>query len=106
MDGGKVNGEGQAAAAASLTRGQAARRLGVAVATVRRMEGTKLHPRREDGLWLFDPQEVERLALERATEPRPAQEAQRADGGDLAAEVFALLDERRSFSTIVRHTRQ
>jgi len=104
MQSGNVDGDRQAAPAA-LTRGQTARRLGVAVATVRRMEGTKLHPRRENGQWFFDAQEVEHLARERATEPRP-RPARRTDDGDLAAEVFALLDQRRSFSAIVRQTRE
>ena len=107
MKGEKVAGGGQAAAAALLTRGQVARRLGVAVASVRRLEGTKLHPQRDGAVWLFEPAEVDRVATERAVTPKAARPASGGkDDGDLAAEVFGLLDLRRSFSAIVRHTRQ
>lgn len=102
-----VEGERQVAEAGMLTRGQVARRLGVAVASVRRLEGTKLHPRREDGRWLFAPDEVERVAAERvAGSPDREPAGVRPGAGDLAAEVFALLDQRHSFSAIVRLTRQ
>ena len=107
MKGERVEGNGQAAAAAMLTRGQVARRLGVAVASVRRLEGTRLHPRRDGAVWLFDPAEVEQLAIERANIPVTAtRPARGSEDGELAAEVFALFDLRRSFSAIVRHTRQ
>src|SRR5437762_382841 len=46
-----------------MTRGQVARRLGKSVATVRRMEGSQLHPRRDaGGVLRFNPAEVERVA--------------------------------------------
>jgi hypothetical protein len=46
-----------------MTRGQVARRLGKSIATVRRLEGTQLHPRRDvNGILRFDPNEVERVA--------------------------------------------
>ena len=46
-----------------MTRGQVARRLGKSIATVRRLEGTQLHPRRDaSGVLRFDPNEVERVA--------------------------------------------
>jgi hypothetical protein len=46
-----------------LTRGQVAKRLGKSVATVRRLEGRELHPRRDTkGVLRFDPEEVEAVA--------------------------------------------
>jgi len=46
-----------------LTRGQVAKRLGKSVATVRRLEGQALHPRRDArGVLRFDPDEVEAVA--------------------------------------------
>jgi hypothetical protein len=46
-----------------LTRAQVARRLGKSIATVRRLEGDQLHPRRDDaGVYRFDSAEVDRLA--------------------------------------------
>ena len=46
-----------------LTRSQVARRLGKSVATVRRLESRVLHPKRgRSGAWLFDSDDVERLA--------------------------------------------
>lgn len=46
-----------------MTRGQVARRLGKSVATVRRMEGSQLHPRRDaGGVLRFNPAEVDRVA--------------------------------------------
>jgi hypothetical protein len=45
-----------------LTRGQVAKRLGKSIATVRRMEGRALHPKRDQkGVLRFDPAEVERV---------------------------------------------
>ncbi len=46
-----------------MTRGEVARRLGKSIATVRRMEGSVLHPRRdEQGVLRFSSEEVERVA--------------------------------------------
>src|SRR5688572_22532524 len=43
-----------------LTRAQVARRLRKSIATVRRMEGVRLHPTCDvDGVWHFDVDEVE-----------------------------------------------
>jgi hypothetical protein len=43
-----------------LTRSQVARRLGKSIATVRRMEGSELHPWKDDaGVHRFDPDEVD-----------------------------------------------
>lgn len=49
-----------------LTRVQVARRLGKSIATVRRLEGSQLHPRRDaSGVLRFDDAEVHRLAAAR-----------------------------------------
>lgn len=46
-----------------MTRAHVARRLGKSIATVRRLEGTELHPKVDDrGVNRFDPNEVERIA--------------------------------------------
>lgn len=56
-----------------LTRAAVARRLGKSIATVRRLEGTELHPKRDprSGNFLFDPAEVERLAAASKDGSRP-----------------------------------
>lgn len=49
-----------------LTRAQVARKLGRSIATVRRLEGSVLHPVRDaQGVYCFDAGEVERVARER-----------------------------------------
>ena len=63
---GQVCNDGQAQGACydwkMLTRGQVAKRLGKSIATVRRMEGRALHPKRnQKGVLRFDPAEVERV---------------------------------------------
>lgn len=46
-----------------LTRSQVAKRLGKSIATVRRMEGSDLHPKRDErGVFQFDFDEVEAIA--------------------------------------------
>jgi hypothetical protein len=86
-----------------LTRGQVARRLGLSVASVRRFEGSRLHPRcDEHGVWLFDPEEVRGLAAERARRDGGDSKAARLHEGDLAARVFELFEAGRSLSAIVR----
>lgn len=48
-----------------LTRAQVAKRLGKSIATVRRLEGDQLHPRRDEaGINRFDAAEVNRLAAD------------------------------------------
>jgi hypothetical protein len=83
-------------ATAGITRGEVAKRLGVSVASVRRMEGEALHPVRREGVWTFDPREVEQIAPGRRSETR----------GEVAAAIFEMLDRGASFSEIVRLTRQ
>lgn len=52
-----------------LTRAQVAKRLGKSIATVRRLEGERLHPRRDAaGIHRFDAGEVARLASQLAIE--------------------------------------
>jgi hypothetical protein len=46
-----------------MTRGQVAKRIGKSIATVRRLEGSQLHPKKDaNGYMRFDPNEVERVA--------------------------------------------
>jgi hypothetical protein len=72
-----------------ITRGEVAAILRVSIATVRRMEGRDLHPRRmASGFYLFDPIEVETV---RARRPPPPEPRECRDVGDLAAEAFKLL---------------
>jgi len=53
-----------------LTRGQVAKRLGKSIATVRRLEGRELHPRRDaKGVLRFDRDEVEAVAEGSAGDP-------------------------------------
>jgi len=62
-----------------LSRSQVARRLGVSVSTVRRMEGLDLHPIVVDGKHLFPKDDVEQIAKHSA--------------GNLAAVVFQALED-------------
>jgi hypothetical protein len=90
---------------ARLTRAQVAARLGVSVATVRRMEGRELRPVQEGGVWTFDPVEVAE-AIAGRPQRGPGTNGQPARSGDVAATVFRLLDEGHGFREIVRFTRQ
>lgn len=75
----------------TLTRGKAAEALGVSRTTLRRMEGTELHPRRgANGVRLFDAtevQEVVRRTRTRMLSPRAAEV-----DGEVAANVYAALE--------------
>lgn len=95
-----------------LTRAEVAARLGVSTSTVRRFEGEQLHPRRgADGVNRFDPAEVAALAMKLLGEKPPktklqARNSNRASAaprtpGDIAAEVFARLEQRQSLAEIV-----
>jgi hypothetical protein len=84
-----------------LTRSDAARRLGVTTTTIRRFEGTHLHPRvAADGTRLFTADEVERLARSRAVKPAP--EA----SGEVAAEAFRLFRLGYTLEEIVMRLKQ
>lgn len=72
-------------AAPCWTRHEVAEHLGISIATVRRMEGRKLHPVPDArGVRRFDADEVRALRAERTT--RPA--SKREHHGELAARVF------------------
>lgn len=93
-----------------LTRALVADRLGTSVSTVRRYEGTRLHPHAdEDGVHWFDPKEVTALAAERANEQggrrrnaspttKPVDER---TPGEIAALVFERFEQRQSLAEIV-----
>jgi transcriptional regulator with XRE-family HTH domain len=90
---------------ARLTRAQVASRLGVSVSTVRRFEGTRLHPTLGDNdVRSFDEMEVAALAAELANEPRAHGDTQRdvpRSRGELAALVFERFEQRQSLAEIV-----
>src|SRR5688572_29614470 len=94
---------------AALTRDDVAKRLGVSISTVRRLEGTRLHPSIDaNGARRFKASDVERLAKELEAEQRSPRNAQQAvvraaeiPKGELAALVFERLEQRHSLSEIV-----
>jgi hypothetical protein len=83
--------------------------LGVSVSTVRRLEGTRLHPLIDDkSVRRFKASDVERLAKELEVEQRSPRNAQQAvvhaaqiSKGELAALVFERLEQRHSLAEIV-----
>ncbi len=94
---------------AALTRDDVAKRLSVSISTVRRLEGTRLHPSIDDkSVRRFKASDVERLAKELEAEQRSLRNAQQAvvraaemPKGELAALVFERLEQRHSLSEIV-----
>lgn len=94
---------------AALTRDDVAKRLGVSISTVRRLEGTRLHPSIDDkSVRRFKASDVDRLAKELEAEQRSPRNAQQAvvraaemPKGELAALVFERLEQRHSLSEIV-----
>jgi hypothetical protein len=61
---------------AALTRDDVAKRLDVSISTVRRLEGTRLHPLIDDkGVRRFEASDVERLAKELQAEQRSPRNA-------------------------------
>ncbi len=94
---------------AALTRDDVAKRLGVSVSTVRRLEGTKLHPLIDDsGVRRFKASDVERYANELEAEQRTPRNAARAvvhaaqlSKGEIAGLVFERLEQRHSLAEIV-----
>jgi hypothetical protein len=94
-----------------LTRAQVAKRLGISLSSVRRMEDDRLHPTvGADGVRRFDPAEVAMVASE-LIERTPAAGKRRGGTsnsgppaiapGELAARVFECLEERQSLAEIV-----
>lgn len=94
---------------AALTRDDVAKRLGVSISNVRRLEGTRLHASIDDkSVRRFKASDVERLAKELQAEQRSPRNAQQAvvraaemSKGELAALVFEKLEQRHSLSEIV-----
>ena len=94
---------------AALTRDDVAKRLGVSISTVRRLEGRRLHPAIDsNSVRRFKASDVERLAKEIEAEQRSPRNAQQAvvraaemSRGELAALVFEKLEQRHSLSEIV-----
>jgi len=94
---------------AALTRDDVSKRLDVSISTVRRLEGTRLHPLIDGkGVRRFKASDVERLAKEMEAEQRSPRNAQKAvvraaemPKGELAALVFERLEQRHSLSEIV-----
>jgi hypothetical protein len=86
-----------------LTRAEVAKRLGVSVTTLRRMEGTKLHlTRRSDGVHVFDETEVESvLVTYRHVRSRTTRVTTEADGAT-AAQAFECFDQRIPVSEVVK----
>jgi hypothetical protein len=92
-----------------LTRAQVAERISASVPTVRRYEGTLLHPHVDDkGVHWFDPKEVTALAASRANDAlargslrnaKPSTETRTR--GELAALVFERFEQRQSQAEIV-----
>lgn len=97
------------ASEAPLTRAQVAARLDVSISTVRRYEGTRLHPTVDDDeVHRFDPKEVATLAVELTNEPRIAKGRNAAatvtparSHDEIAALVFERLEQRQSLAEIV-----
>jgi DNA-binding transcriptional MerR regulator len=94
---------------AALTRDDVAKRLRVSISTVRRLEGTRLHPSIDgNSVRRFKASDVERLAKELEAEQRSPRNPQQAvvhaaemSKGELAALVFEKLEQRHSLSEIV-----
>lgn len=77
-----------------LTRKQVATRLQISTSSVRRLEGTRLHPQEDErGVWWFDAEEVEALALTGAVRQRAPKRAQGNSAGDMAARAFRMFAE-------------
>lgn len=98
--------------ATRLTRAEVAARLDVSISTVRRYEGSRLHPQvDEDDVRWFDAKEVAALAAELANQPRTQQRRNAAASAsaaqpqrsrnELAALVFERFEQRQSLAEIV-----
>jgi hypothetical protein len=84
----------------TLTRKQVAHRLGVAETSVRRLEGTQLHPVYRGRFVYFDEQEVESYATEHASGRNPK------NTGEMAAQAFELFRAGQGFRDVVIQLRQ
>lgn len=89
----------------TLRRHNVAELLAVSISTVRRLEGRSLHPvQSRDGVWWFDPEQVERLRASDTHRTR-VQGARGKDPGRMAARVFEMLDAGCNIRQIVVRTR-
>lgn len=90
---------GTPAGSQTFTRSAVAAVLQVSLTTIRRWEGTLLHPVKGiDGIHLFDPTEVRDLASRRPT-PTPAKNS--TAEGEVAAAAFALFKKKTSPRDVV-----
>ncbi len=83
-----------------LTRKQVASRLGIAETSVRRLEGTSLHPAHRGRFVFFDAQEVEGYAAEHGGGRKGR------DHGEVAARAFELFRAGQDFRDVVIELRQ
>ena len=84
------------------TRAFVARRLGKSVGAVRFQEGKALHPWQDaEGVWRFDPAEVEALAAKLQVAGRTDAPRIEPSAGKLAASAFRLLREGKSVVDVV-----
>ena len=79
-----------------MTRSQVAARLRVSVSKVRTMEGKTLHPTKVDGVYRFNPSELEAFALD-SGKPAPLPRT----AGQVAAAVFKMFNDGRDLREIV-----
>ena len=86
-----------------LRRAEVADRLGVSLTTLRRMEGTRLHPATgPDGVHLFDEAEVEAAVVTyRGIRARRAATLKPSDG-EIAASAFELFEEGTPLVDVVK----
>jgi hypothetical protein len=91
--------QGTPAGSPPFTRSAVAAVLQVSLTTIRRWEGTLLHPvKGADGIHLFDPTEVQDLASRR---PTPASAKNSIAEGEVAAAAFALFKKKTSPRDVV-----
>lgn len=81
-----------------LTRQGVAQRLGISLTTVRRREGTILHPKTDpNGTHYFDPKEIDRVAV---------REKHASANGEITAHILQLLRDGHSLIDVIIETRQ
>src|SRR5258708_9132364 len=99
----RTAGQPSAHAVATLTRAAVAVGLGRTVCGVRHLEGTDLHPKKVDGVWLFDAGEVENVAGRLGP---GAQQNRELSPGELAARVCELFLQGKDAVDVVIALRQ
>jgi transcriptional regulator with XRE-family HTH domain len=93
----------QGKGAGRLSRARVAEQLGVSIGTVRNMEKDgRLHPTMEDGVNLFDPQEIAALKAERERDGSAAAPATSRSEGEIAAACFNLFKEGHTVVDVVQ----